>query len=142
MDASHLSEDSLFMLPRSYNIKEVHTLFTDLCRQVNAPDEFKIETQNYFDMAEGCNKARKAFPGNVLDVPGMEMVKNPMETLRKVCQFLEITCTEQYLLDCAATVDPVPSITRHFIEWTSEQKNTVYDMMKKYPFFEGYSFDE
>ena len=110
-------------------------------RQVNAPDELEIETQNYFDMAEGCNKAREAFLDSVIDVPSMEIVRNPVETLERICQFLEITCTEQYLLDCAATVDPVPSITRDFIEWTAEQKNTVYDMMKKYPFFEDYSFD-
>ena len=110
-------------------------------QQVNAPDELEIETQNYFEMAEGCNKARKAFPGSVIDVPSMEIVKNPVETLRRICQFLEITCTEQYLQDCAVTVDPVPSITRDFIEWSAEQKKTVYEMMRKYPFLEGYSFD-
>ena len=93
-------------------------------------------------MAEGCNKAKGTLPGSVIDVPSMEIVKNPVETLRKVCQFLEITCTEQYLLDCAATVERVPSITRFYLEWTAEQKNKVYDMMKQYPFFEGFSFDK
>ena len=111
-------------------------------RQVHAPDELDVETQNYFEMAEGCNMAREAFPGSVIDVPSMHIVKNPVETLRRICQFLEITCTEQYLKDCGATVDPVPSITRDFIEWTTQQKNTVFEMMKKYPFFEGYSFDK
>ena len=86
--------------------------------------------------------AREAFPGYVIDVPSMEIVTNTVETLRRICQFLEITCTEQYLLDCAATVDPVPSITRDFVEWTAEQKDTVYEMMTKYSFFEGYSFDK
>ena len=93
-------------------------------------------------MAEGCYLTREAFPGSVIDVSSIEIVKNPVETLRRICQFLEITCTEQYLQDCAATVDPVPSITRDFIEWTAEQKTKVYDMMQKYPFFEGYSFDK
>ena len=111
-------------------------------QQVNAPEELEIEIKNYFDMAEGNNKAREALPGSVIDVPSMEIVKNPVKTLRRICQFLEIACTAQYLQDCVATVDPVPSITRDFIEWTAEQKNTVYDMMKKYPFFEGYSFDK
>jgi len=110
--------------------------------KVNAPEELERKTNFYFNLAKGCNKAREAFPGSFLDVPSMEIVKNPMETLRRICQFLEITCTEQYLQDCAATVDPVPSITRNFIEWTADQKNTVYDMMKKYPFFKGYSFDK
>ena len=93
-------------------------------------------------MAKGSNKAREAFTSSFLDVPSMEIVKNPVETLRTICQFLEIACTEQYFQDCGATVDPVPSITRDFIEWTAKQKNTVYNKMKKYPFFEGYSFDK
>jgi len=113
-----------------------------LRQQVNAPEELESNIRNYFTMAEGSNKAREAFPFSVIDIPSMDIVKNPAETLRRICHFLEITCTEQYLQDCAATVDPVPSITRNFIEWTAEQKNTVYGMMKKYPFFEGYSFDK
>lgn len=113
-----------------------------MCPQVNAPEELERKTQFYFSLAKGSNKARQAFPDNFLDVPSMEIVKNPVETLTRICQFLEIECTEQYLQDCAVTVDPVPSITRHFIDWTAEQKNTVYDLMKKYPFFEGYSFDK
>jgi len=76
-------------------------------------------------LAKGSNKVREAFPGSFLDVPSKEIVQKPVETLRKIS---------------TATVDPVPSITHDFIEWTAEQKNTVYDMMKKYPFFEGYSF--
>ena len=57
------------------------------------------------------------------------------------CQFLEITCTEQYLQDCASTVDPVPSLTHDFITWTAEQE-TVYEEMKKYSFFNGYSYEQ
>ena len=110
--------------------------------QVNASKELDKKIHTYFSLAEGSKVARDAFPGSVIDVPSMEIVKNPVETLRRICQFLEITCTEQYLQDCAATVDPVPSITRDFIEWTAEQKSKVYDMMKKYPFLEGYSFDK
>ena len=110
--------------------------------QLNAPEELDAKIKAYFSMADGCYLTREAFPGSVIDVPSIEIVKNPVETLRRICQFLEVTCTEQYLLDCAATVDPVPSITRDFIEWTAEQKNKVYEMMKKYSFLEGYSFDK
>ena len=115
---------------------------TNLRPQVNALEELDTKIRAYFSMAEGCQMAREAFPGSVIDVPSIEIVKNPVETLRKICQFLKITCTEEYLLDCAATVDPVPSITRDFIEWTAEQKSKVYDMMANYSFLEGYSFDK
>ena len=71
----------------------------------------------------------------------MEIVKRPADTLRKICAFLQITCSENYILGCANTVDPVPSITRDFVEWTENQKTTVHEQMKRFSFFEGYSFD-
>ncbi|XP_078342205.1 uncharacterized protein LOC144628030 isoform X1 [Oculina patagonica] len=110
-------------------------------KQVNVPKVVDESILRYFSWAEGSNKAREALPGSVLDIPSMEVVKNPAGTLRKICTFLEIWCSEQYIQDCAATVDPVPSITRDFITWTAEQKKRVYEEMKKYSFFKGYSYD-
>lgn len=109
---------------------------------MDAPDIVDHSIQRYFHWAEGSNKAREALPGQVIDIPSIEIVKNPAETLRTICEFLEITCTEQYLQDCAATVDPVPSITRDFITWTAEQKTRVYEEMTKYSFFTGYSYEQ
>jgi len=110
--------------------------------KVDAPDVVDQNIYRYFGWAEGSNKAREALPGQVIDISSIEIVKNAAETLRKICEFLEITCTEQYLQDCAATVDPVPSITRDFITWTAEQKTRVYEEMKKYSFFTGYSYEQ
>lgn len=109
---------------------------------MDAPAIVDRNIQRYFGWSEGSNKAREALPGQVIDIPSIEIVKNPTETLRKICEFLEITCTEQYLQDCAATVDAVPSITRNFITWTAEQKSRVYEEMKKYSFFAGYSYEQ
>lgn len=72
----------------------------------------------------------------------MEIVKRPAETLRKICAFLEITCSEDYIQDCAKTVDPVPSITRDFVVWTDKQKESVYEKMKQFSFFDGYTYDQ
>ena len=44
--------------------------------------------------------------------------------------------------DCAATVDPVPSITRHFVKLSREQKERVYEQMKEFSFFTDYSYDD
>lgn len=111
-------------------------------KQIKAPELLDESILRYFGWAEGCNKARQSLPGRVIDIPSMEIVMNPAETLTKICKFLDITCSERYIQDCAATVDPVPSITRDFIEWTAEQKNRVYEEMKKYSFYEGYSYDQ
>jgi len=64
----------------------------------------------------------------------MEIVKHPADTLRKISAFLDITCSEDHIQDCAATVDPDPSITRDFVEWFEEQKEKVYGQMKEFSF--------
>ena len=112
-----------------------------LYQQIDAPEIIDDKTKQYFHWAEGSNKARLAFPGQVIDIPSIEIVKQPAETLRKICAFLKITCSKEYIQDCAATVDPVPSITRDFVEWTKEQKARVYEQMKRFSFFKGYSYD-
>lgn len=110
--------------------------------KVGAPSILDESINRYFGWAAGCNKARQAFPASVIDIPSLEIVKNPADTLRNICKFLGITCSERYIEGCAATVDPVPSMTRDFIEWTAEQKNRVYEEMKKYSFFDSYSYDQ
>jgi len=113
-----------------------------LYHQILAPEILDQQTRKYFFRARGSNKAREAFPGQVIDIPSMEIIKHPGHTLRKVCAFLEITCSEDYIQDCAATVDPVPSITRDYVVWSKEQKERVYEQMKEFSFFKGYSYDE
>jgi len=109
--------------------------------KVNSPDVLNDQIKRYFHWAAGCNKARMAFPGQVIDIPSMEVVKHPADTLRKICAFLEITCSEDYIQDCGNTVDPVPSITRDFVVWTDKQKQSVYEQMKHFSFFDNYSYD-
>lgn len=77
-----------------------------------------------------------------MNVVSMDVVKNPAESLRRICDFLDITCEEKYIQDCAAIVDPVPSITRHRIVWTDEQINRVYTMMKKFQFYDRFTFED
>ena len=85
--------------------------------QINASDILDTKIQLYNNWAEGTYVAQKTFPEDFINVVSMDAVKKPAETLRKICDFLEITCTEKYIQDCAAIVDPVPSITRHRIVW-------------------------
>ena len=35
-----------------------------------------------------------------------------------------------------------PSVTRDKVVWSDEQIKRVTEMMKKYPFFKGFSFDK
>lgn len=68
----------------------------------------------------------------------MEIIEQRLKSqhLRRICDFLNITCKKKYIQDCAAKVDPVPSTIRHGIVWTNKQINKVNSMMKKFPFYD------
>jgi len=100
--------------------------------QCSCTEELDIAIAEYSEQVRGSDAVKKYFPGRVLDVESMHLMMNTKETLMKVCESFGITCTQKYLDDCASIVDPVPSKTRHFVEWTKPQLSMVYCLIKTY----------
>ena len=109
--------------------------------QCDCHEELDDAIAEYSTQVEGTSQVKKNFPGRVLDVHGMDLMKNPRETLMKICDFLEITCTKKYLEDCASIVNPVPSHTRQFVKWTEIQLKRVQMLIENHSFLQSYSFE-
>ena len=110
--------------------------------QVNYSSELDGSITSYSKLAQGSFKVAKKFPGRVHTVASIDAMTNTKETLTKICTFLEITCSDNYLDDCASIVDPAPSKTRLNVEWTGDQLNRVKKLIKQFPFLRRYSFDD
>lgn len=98
--------------------------------------------KNYFELADANQRVRERYRDAVLDIPGHETVLRPRETIKKLCNHLGVTCSEDYLQKCSKIMYGTPSITRNKIVWTEELKSRVTELIKNYPFLEHYSFDE
>ncbi|PFX18889.1 hypothetical protein AWC38_SpisGene16719 [Stylophora pistillata] len=123
--------------------KHIQARTADLNIKINASEILDEKIQLYNNWAEGTFVAHKSFPEDFLSVVSMDVVKKPTESLRKMCHFLQVTCSDRFIQDCAAIVDPVPSITRHRIIWTEKQINNVYAVIRAFPaFFEGFTFED
>ena len=109
--------------------------------QCDCHEELDDAIADYSTQVRGSSQVKKNFPGRVLDVHGMDLMENPRETLMKICDFLEITCTEKYLEDCVSIVNPVPSQTRQFVKWTEKQLKRVQMLIKNHSFLQSYSFE-
>lgn len=96
--------------------------------------------KRYFGIARNCQETKDVFGDSVLDIIGEDFVRDPSRYLRKMCDFLEITCSEDYLRDCSSIVDPVPSMTRYFLVWTPEQIEKVYTSMQSIEFLQKQSY--
>ena len=118
--------------------------FTFICFliiQENIPKEIDSSIRRYFSIARNCQATKDVFGDRVLDISGEDFVREPTKYLRKMCDFLEISCSEDYLRDCASIVDPVPSKTRSLLVWTPKQIEEVYSLMQPLKFLKSYTFE-
>ena len=70
-----------------------------------------------------------------------DLVASPVDQMRKLCKFLKVSAFPDYLNDCTAIVHKSPNKSRHELEWRQEQKEQVEELIEKYHFFAGYSWD-
>ena len=111
-----------------------------LLSQVDDPELLEHSMERFFRWAEGSAVAREILGDKLLDVNGLELVQKPIETMSKICQFIGITCSANYLQACAKVVDPNPSITRNYVVWSKEQMNRMYSEIEQYPFLAHYTY--
>ncbi len=99
-----------------------------------------------------CEKGKKLFklikPKSILNQATdilinkhEDLVASPAEQLSKLCEFLKVPALPDYLNDCASVVDKYPNQSRHELNWFNLQKKKVAELIDKYHFLSGYSWD-
>ncbi|KAL9959645.1 hypothetical protein ACROYT_G032985 [Oculina patagonica] len=109
---------------------------------IDNKESLDASIKKYFKLAEANQRVREWYGDAVLDIPGHETVLRPRKTLRRLCDHLGVTCSEDYIEKCSKILYGTPSVTRNKVVWTEKQKQRVTEMMKNYPFLKEYSFDK
>ena len=78
---------------------------------------------------------------DVLDIRHEDFIKEPKTELTKLCLWLGVEPSSNYLDDCATIVFESPHKKRHKIQWNESLKQQIEHKMDSFPFFAGYSFD-
>ena len=80
-------------------------------------------------------------PEDLLTVRYEDFVRGPQESLRRVCGFLGLEASDDYLEACASIVDPAFRPERRLVEWRPEQIEAVRTMIEQTPFLDRYAAD-
>jgi len=80
-------------------------------------------------------------PGRFLDVRSGEFVADPTGELDRICSFMELGASRDYLEACANIVNNRPSVTRGRVEWSDEAIEAVNRLIDRHDFLAGYSFE-
>lgn len=100
------------------------------------------EITKYFILAERNSQLKTKLPGEVYEIHSSEMIQQPRKTLLGICQFLHLTCDQQYLEDCSKIVYHEATKTRHNVVWTETQKELVREQLQAFPFLKDYRFED
>lgn len=111
-------------------------------RRTNALD-FRQTIDYYFDLCDDINKIKQLVSAeNMFDIRQEDVIKNPQENLKELCDFLNLEASETYLQDCASIIFKSPRKTRETIEWKPEDIQLVAEKISRYDFLQGYSFED
>ena len=78
----------------------------------------------------------------VLDVYSRDMIEKPKETLHKLCDYLNVTCYDEFVKSTLKILYSKTSKTRYSIEWTNKQKKRVSNEISKLTFLKScFSFE-
>ena len=78
---------------------------------------------------------------NVLELHNSDLVREPIATLNRICVFLNVDCSHDYLKTCADKVFRTISSTRELVVWQPSTKKKVEELIRQHSFFRRYSFD-
>ena len=100
-----------------------------------------VDTINiYFKQAATNARIRKDYPEKVHQIKHEDFINDPAFHLKRLCQFLGVDASDDYLSDCTSIVYKKPNRSRYEFQW----KKDLIDMVEKksacYDFLRGYSY--
>ena len=99
-------------------------------------------TDYYFYLFQGAEMMRHKFNLDTMDVHGKDLIANPKVMINKICDFLQVPCSDDYLDIVSRKIFSSESKTRYNVKWTDEQIAKIKENIQKYDNLKQYlNFD-
>ena len=93
----------------------------------------------YFKLFQVSESMRHQFNLDIMDVHGKDLITNPTVIVNKMCDFLRVSCSNNYLNTVGRKIFSSESKTRYKVAWTDEQLSEIRENILKYNTLRRYS---
>ena len=100
----------------------------------------KLSVNRVLTKAEAVFSMSHALELAVLDICIEDFIQNPKAIMQKLCDFLAINCSQDYLQKCYSKAFKKISRTRDSVWWPGDLRRRVEKESKRYSFFRRYTF--
>ena len=97
-------------------------------------------SKRLFSLARTVQNITKDCNLKVLEIHLSELIQNFKSTAIIICNFVNVQCSEDFLLASQNKIRKTLSKTRLLVEWTPDLIEDIAKQMEQYPFFQRYSF--
>ncbi|MBC6414275.1 MAG: sulfotransferase [Chromatiales bacterium] len=77
---------------------------------------------------------------DVLICKNEDLIANPKLQITRLCDFLKVSASADYINACASCVFNKPTNERLELDWSGEHKQKINSLIKKYDFLYGYDY--
>ena len=107
---------------------------------VQGDETLDCPIQIFFNRIRWIDRMKDTLKLDLYLVHLSDLIDQPREEMKKLCSFLHIKCSEDYLKLCEGAVFKESSKSRHKVQWTQEQINTVHSLIQQFPYLRRYLF--
>ena len=108
-------------------------------RQTN---DVRRAIEQYFFMCRTNATLRQKLADSVLDHHHEDFIANPPGELKRMCEFVGLAASDDYLAACAEIVYRIPHRSRLEVQWPAGSIESIRREQENYEFLGRYSFDD
>ncbi|XP_028411219.1 uncharacterized protein LOC114533817 [Dendronephthya gigantea] len=112
-----------------------------LKEKINNTDALNMNLRLHLIAVRNNYELIKRFGRSVFTLHSEDVIAHPTESLKKLCDFLEVSCSKKYFKDCESILYTSTSKTREKLVWPSSQKNRIEQAIMTVPFLNKYTFE-
>lgn len=107
----------------------------------NSPD-METHIERYFKVCQSVTTVKAMVDAvDLFEIRHEDFITDPKAQLGRLCHWLGIEPSGNYLETCASIVFDSPKKSRHKVEWNEALKQKVISKIDEFPFLEGYTFE-
>jgi len=125
------------------------SLNTSLLAQIKAGNDAAVidskivddKIKDYFRRYQASEQAIKMFNLDAIQIHNEDLVMHPRRTIISLCNFLEVSCSDDYIEKCSNKMFSEVSKTRYRIQWKHYQIANITENIQKFDSLLRYSFN-
>ncbi|MBC6414268.1 MAG: hypothetical protein GDA45_05235 [Chromatiales bacterium] len=131
-------EDNKISLKFIFNIRNLYDIFATYSQMFSDNKDFSVKALE--KVCENNQKILEQIDSNdVFICKNEDLIANPKLQITRLCNFLNVPASVDYINACASRVIDKPTNSRLKIDWSDQHKQKINSLIKKYDFL--YSYD-